>query len=280
MANTIAAGLVNDYMATGLINVAANKLAPWKNLSYHIEPNPLAPRATVNIPKATVGATAQSNATNWESGDSTLAEVSVSMNQLSVSFHLTNEELNQGSRLEHLAEINAQNLCDKISDSITALFTVANYGAARVVGAASNFDAADLPPILAAAKNYSKKQLVLDSAHLAYLLPTDKNSFRLGEQGAYGFDVIAENSRWTDAVANCCGVSMSPAAVVVASGQSVPLPRGQYGEVNVVQLPQLGLRVQSAAWFNTASRTWWASYDVMLGVAVGDASAGELLITA
>jgi len=237
------------------------------------------PRASVDVRKATVGSTSQSNATNFESGDSTLAVSTVTVNQLSNSFHLLNSELNQGSRLAHLAQINANNLADKISDAITAVMVTGTYGTAITVGAAANFDSADLPPILAAAKNYGRKVLLLDGGHLAYLLPTDRDSFRLGEQGAYGFDVIAEQNRWTDATANTCGFVCGPDAIVLASGRSIELPSGQFESIGSVTLPQ-GITVQTATWYNTAGRVWWAAYDVMFGAVAGDTTQAEVLITA
>jgi ATP-dependent Clp protease protease subunit len=278
-ANTIAAGLVNDYMADGLIVVAHNKLAPLNVFTRDFGVDPMKPRASVDVRKATVGSTSQSNATNFESGDSTLAVSTVTVNQLSNSFHLLNSELNQGSRLAHLAQINANNLADKISDAITAVMVTGTYGTAITVGAAANFDSADLPPILAAAKNYGRKVLLLDGGHLAYLLPTDRDSFRLGEQGAYGFDVIAEQNRWTDATANTCGFVCGPDAIVLASGRSIELPSGQFESIGSVTLPQ-GITVQTATWYNTAGRVWWAAYDVMFGAVAGDTTQAEVLITA
>ena len=50
--------------------------------------------------------------------------------------------------------------------------------------------------------------------------------------------------------------------------------------MNVINIAGVDLSVQSCAWFAKASRTHWASYDVMFGAAAGDVTAAELLITA
>ena len=239
----------------------------------------MAPLATVQVRKATAGATTQTNATNFESGDSTLDNIPVTINQYSQSFHITNAEMNSGHSLANLAQINAQTFVNSISDVYTALMVAANFGAATTIGAAANFDSADLPPILALAKNYRSKNLLLDGGHLAYLLPTDKFQFALGEAGAYGFDLIAEQNRWTNGVANIAGFICSPDAIAVASGLPVELPSGEFLQMSTISLP-IGLTVQSCVWFSRAGRVHWASYDVMFGAGPGDTTQAENLVTA
>lgn len=154
------------------------------------------------------------------------------------------------------------------------------YGAATAIGAAASFSASDLAAVLEIAKNYPSKNLLLDWEHLARLLPSDKTSFRLGEQGAYGFDIIAEQNRWTSAETNACGFLCNPAAIAVLAG---PPADGAAGR-NILSrqaftVEPLGLPVVLHTWFNTKTRTVWHSFDVMFGAAVGDATAGEVLVT-
>jgi hypothetical protein len=161
------------------------------------------------------------------------------------------------------------------------LLLVANYGATTAIGVASGFDAInDLPPIFALAKNYGSKNLILDGGHLAFLLPTDKFKFTLGEDGAYGFDLIAEQNRWTGAVANTVGFICDPNAIAVCSGLPIDLPSQEFLELNTVTVEQLGLTVQLCHWFSRAGREHWMSYDVMFGAAAGDTTAAEVLVTA
>lgn len=279
-ANTVSSSLLPDWLADGLIVVAHNKLASLRAFSRDFSLNTMAPKATVQVRKATAGATAQTNATNFESGDSTLAATSVTVNQKTVSFHITNAELNSGHKLADLAEINAHQFSDAISDVMTALMIAGNYGAATTIGAASAFDSADLPAIMALAKNYRRKHLLLDGGHLAYLLPTDRDKFRIGEAGAYGFDGIFEQNRWTGATTNAAGFVTGPDAIAVAAGMPVDLPAGQFLSLNNVTLEDIGLTVMTASWFNTAGRVHWASYDVMFGAAAADTTQAEVLVTA
>jgi ATP-dependent protease ClpP protease subunit len=279
-ANTFGSSLVPDSLADAVVTVAHNKLAFLNAFSVDFGTDELRPKATVQVAKATAGATGQSDATNFESGDSTLTNIGVSVSQKSVSFHISNGQYNQGFRLNQIAAINANVLADMISDVVTALMLTGTYGTALTIGAAANFDAADLPPIYGAAKNYNRKNLILDGGHLAYLLPTNKWQFALGEQGAFGFDLIAENNRWTGATANTVGFICDPSAIACASG--VPMtsaPAGEFISQSTVSIKN-GLTVQINTWFSRSSRTLWASYDVMFGAAAGDTTAAELLITA
>lgn len=282
-ANTIDANLLPDWLADALTVVVHNKLAALRLFSRDFGTQPMSPLAVVQARKATVGSTAQQNATNFESGDSTLAATSITVNQETVSFHILNSELNSGHRLAHLAEINANQFADVISDRWTTLVKASNYGTALTVGTGASWAGAQatvLPPIFAAAKNYSTRNLILDGSHLAYLLPTTHESFRLGEQGAYGFDLIAMQNRWTSADANTVGFICEPDAIALASGLPVSPPTNQFDSIGTVNIEGIDLTVQTYGWYNTAGRVMWASYDVMFGAAANDTTAAEVLISA
>lgn len=278
-ANSFGASLVTDYLADGLVITAHNRLAALNVFTRDFGVDRIKPRSTVQVRKVTGGATGSQNPTNFESGDSTTTNIGVTVNQENVNFHVTNDELNKGHQLAHLATKNAQVFADQISDLVTALMVSGNYGAATVIGAASAFDADDLKPIMALAKDYPSKNLLLDGGHLAYLLPTDKDKFRIGEEGAYGFDIIAEQNRWTSAEANAAGFVCGPDSIAVASGLPVDLPAGEFLEMRTVELKN-GLTVQLCVWFSRAGRVHWASYDVMFGAAAGDTTQAEVLVTA
>ena len=278
-ANTLDANLVTDFLSDALITVAHNKLAMMNAFSVDFGIDRMKPLSVVQVRKVTAGATVQTNATNFEDGDSTTVNVPITVAQKTASFHILNSELQSGHRLQHLAEYNAFKLADAISDVVTALFLTGTYGTPVTIGTAANFDSADLPPIWAAAKDFKAKNLLLDGGHLAYLLPTSKESFRLGEQGAYNFDLIVENNRWTGATANTQGFICGPDAVAVASGLPVDTPSSQFLAQSVTTLKN-NLSVESLLWYNTAGRVHWASYDVMFGAAAGDVTQGLGLITA
>ena len=278
-ANSYSATLVTDRLADSFITTLGVKLAPFRAFSREFGTDRLKPKATVQVRKVTATSAVQTNPTNFETGDTTTTPVSVTVDQISKSFHVTNDELNKGHQLMQAAGKNAQTFANALSDLWTALLLVANYGATTAIGSAANFDALDLAPIYALAKNFGTKNLILDGGHLAYLLPTDKFKFKLGEEGAYGFDLIGEQNRWTNAVANAVGFVCDPSAIAICSGLPVDLPSSEFIELGVVEIPSLGLTVQVCHWFSRGGRVHWMSYDVMFGAQAGDTTAGEVLVT-
>ncbi len=285
-ANTFASGLVVDYLADAVITVAANRLALVSAFSRNVGLDNLRPRATVQVKKYTTGTAAQTNPTSWETNnDSTLAATSVTVNQISKNFTVTQQELNQGFSLADLAAGSADLFAYGISDVLTALMVSGNYGAATAIGTAANFDTSDLPAILALAKNYRSKNLILDGGHLARLqFSGAANYFPDGRfdqlaNGRFGFDVIAENNRWTSAETNAVGFVCGPDAIAIAAGLPVGMIAGEFIEQRTVTTNN-GLSCLLSVWYSRASRSHMASYDIMFGAAAADTTQAEVLVTA
>lgn len=283
--NTFTSTLVVDYLADAVITVAASKLAMVDAFSRNVGLDNLRPKATVRVKKFTTGTAAQVNPTNWETNnDSTLAATSVSVDQISKNFTVTQEELNQGFALADLAAGSADLFAYGISDKITAVMTAANYGTAITIGTAANFDTSDLPAILAAAKNYRSKNLILDGGHIARLLFPAANTFPDGRygplnNGLFGFNIIAENNRWTGAETNAAGFVCGPDAIAIASGLPVGMVAGEFIEQRTVTTSN-GLSCLLSVWYSRATRSHMASYDIMFGAAAADTTQAEVLITA
>jgi ATP-dependent Clp endopeptidase proteolytic subunit ClpP len=285
-ANSFTSTLVVDYLADAIITVAATKLAMVDAFSRNVGLDNLRPKAIVRVKKFTTGTAAQVNPTNWETNnDSTLAATSVTVDQISKNFTVTQEELNQGYALADLAAGSADLFAYGISDKITAVMTAANYGTAVTIGTAANFDTSDLPAILAAAKNYRSKNLVLDGGHIARLLfSSASNTFPDGRlsslaNGRFGFDVIAENNRWTGAETNTAGFVCGPDAIAIAAGLPVGMVAGEFIEQRTVTTNN-GLSCLLSVWYSRATRSHMASYDIMFGAAAADTTQAEVLITA
>jgi hypothetical protein len=206
--------------------------------------------------------------------------ITVSLAHKTQSFQISQSDANYGFGLDDLAQINAQAFANLLSDVYTAVMTTANYGAVTNIGAAAAFDSDGLKPILALAKNYRSKNLILDGGHLAYLLPTNREQFNLLEQGAYGFDLMAEQNRWTSAATNAVGFVCSPDALAVGAGAPAQLQSTQFETYGTFQIAELGLTVLYTVWVNTATRIRWASYEVMFGAAAGDTTQAEVLTSA
>jgi len=284
--NTFTSTLVVDYLADAVITIATNKLAMLDGFSRNVGLDNLRPRATVRVKRFTTGSVAQTNTSNFETNDdSTLAATTVSVNQITKSFSLTQQELNQGFQLADLAQGSADLFANGISDVVTALMIAGNYDSPVTIGTAANFDTSDLPAILALAKNYRSKSLILDGGHLARLQFSGAANYfpdgRLASlaNGKFGFDLIAENNRWTSAVANTVGFVCGPDAIAIASGLPVGMIAGEFIEQRVVTTSN-GLSCLLSVWYSRSTRSHYASYDIMFGAGVGDATQAEVLITA
>jgi ATP-dependent Clp endopeptidase proteolytic subunit ClpP len=287
-ANTFAAGLIVDYLADAVITEMATKLAMVGGFTRNVGLDNLRPRATVQVKKfVQSGASATvDNATNFEtSNDSQLDATAVTVNQISKLFTVTQQELNQGFALADLAAGSADVFALGISKKITAVMTSANYGAGTTIGTAANFDTSDLPAILALAKNYRQKLLLLDGGHLARLqFSAAANTFpdaRYGplNNGFFGFNNILEQNDWTGAIANTAGFVCGQDAIAIAAGLPVGMIAGEFIEQRTVESTN-GLSVLLSVWYSRSTRSHMASYDIMFGAAAADKTQAEVLITA
>lgn len=279
-ANTVDSALVTAFLADGLVVVAQNRLAMVNLFTRDFPVDPVKPKATVQIRKALSGATSAQDPTNFEAGgDSNLDNIAVTMHQEGHPWHVSNADMLNGVRLEHLSEINAETFVNTLSDRITAVMTTGNFGTALTVGAAANFDAEDLSPILAVAKNYRQKNLILDGAYLAYITPKTTQQLDWKSTGAYGFDKIAEQNRWTDAAPGAVGLVCGPDAIALASGIGTEIPASEYDSIVLTPLKN-GMTVRTTLHFVRSSRTWQVYHDIMLGVAAGDTTQAEVLVSA
>jgi hypothetical protein len=283
MANTFDSALVTDSLRDVAITVLQSRLAPLNAFSQDFSADPLKPRATVQVPIATAGGTTQTNASNFESGDSTLDNVAVSVSQYSNSFHLTNDQINSGHRLEKIAKINLHQLANKIIDVALAPVTAANFGAATIdVDTAGDVTAASLKTLWAAIKDGDSRNLIVDGSIYAQFLPANLDAFQLAaggkNVGMYGFDFFSYNNRWDGAEATVKGFACSPQAIAVASGLPAnDIAGSDMMAVENIEIPDLGLTVQMNMWVSRATRAVWASYDVMFGAAKGDPNALKLI---
>jgi ATP-dependent Clp endopeptidase proteolytic subunit ClpP len=293
-ANTFASGLVVDYLADAVITVATTKLAMISGFTRNVGLDNLRPRATVQVKKFTTGDATVDNASNFEDGaanQSTLAATAVTVNQITKTFTVTQQELNQGFALSDLAQGSAEIFALGISKKITAQMTAALFGAGTVIGTAANFDSSDIPAILALAKNYRQKLLLLDGGHMARLMFSGQLTAAAGtnpfpdsrygplNNGYFGFANILEQNDWTGGIANTAGFVCGQDAIAVASGLPVGMIAGEFLEQRSVELSN-GLSVLLSVWYSRASRAHMASYDIMFGAAAADTTQAEVLITA
>lgn len=279
-ANTVDANLANSLVASDAVQTMRTLMAPMAAFTRSVSINPISPRQVINVPLVSSAGSMQTNPTNFETGDTVAADIAVTVNQYSKSFHVSHPEGNIGGiNLAALVPTNAMVLAEGVFGLVTTLMSNANYGGDVNIGAAADFSSTDLPAILALGKNYNRCTLIIDGGHLAYLLPTTRESFVYGEAGAYGFDGgIYRNNYWTGGAADLAGFVCGPDAIVIASGAPAQLPSGEFLSQESVSIGG-GLSVTASTWFSRGSRAMWGSLDVMFGCAAGDKTQGEVLTT-
>ena len=283
MANTINASLIKELLQDSkVVTTLGTRVAPLLDqLSVIVETDPVAPNANINVPVVSSGPTVQTNASNFESGDSTVGLCKVTAVQLTASFHMTNTENNTGYRLRWLIKKAMQQLCMAIVDKILAEVTTTNFGSAVLDSTAANFDSSDLATIWAGGngKNFLNHYLLLDGDYFAKLLPTTLESFRPETPGAFGFDSILVNNRWTGAGTGVIGFHFDDPAIAVGLGWPAlnsTIAKDMLASENVM-IEELGIPVQYNEWVARQGRTHWGSLDIMVGADAADTSAGELI---
>jgi hypothetical protein len=282
MANTYDSDLVVDRLADQAILVLQNRLAPQNAFSRDFGVDVLRPRATVQVEKSGTHAAAQQNPTNYETGDSTNSNVAVTVNEESVSFHVTSQELMQGHKLETKAANHLHGLADAIAEINNALLTTAAFGAAVATTAQASMAAADLQAGWADIAKSGERHVVLDAVAFSKFLPTNRDSFTPGS-GAYGYDGFHLQTNWDSVgTAGVKGFFCGPNAIACAAGlpEISQAVQNKLEATRVIQLPDLGLAIQMCLWGSTTSRATWVSYGLMYGAAVGDADALGLYIPA
>jgi len=291
--NTFTGSLVVDYLADAIITVATSKLAMISSFTRNVGLDNLRPRAKVQVKKFTSGDDVVPNATNFEDSavnNSVLAATEVTVQQLTKTFTVTQQELNQGFAISDLAQGSAEIFALGISKKVTAQMTTALFGTPVVIGTGAAFDSSDLPAILALAKNYRNKLLLLDGGHLARLMFSGQFTASAGtnpfpdsrygplNNGYFGFANILEQNDWTGASTNAAGFVCGQDAIAIASGLPVGMIAGEFVEQRSVDLSN-GLSVLLSVWYSRATRAHMASYDIMFGAAAADTTQAEVLTT-
>jgi hypothetical protein len=292
MANNLTSSLILDTIGKRSLTYLGNILAPFNAFSTDFSTESYTQGQNVRIPVATVGATVQTNPTNWESGDSNISNVNVLVSQYSVSFQLTPRELNNGFRLDQLVDINLQNFGNKLIDVAFTPFTTTNFS--NITVAQSSLVGANLATAWAAIAKVPVKNLILDGTAYSKLLPTSLTTEIGPRPGLAGYDGIYLNTRWTGAGTNIYGFAGGAGAVAMVSGLPETNSDGMDGlEQSVVSIHLGGrgslgqgpsgpvLPVLTSTWLSMATRTRWVSFDVMLGAsATGDTAAGYVFKSA
>ncbi|MES2694486.1 MAG: hypothetical protein V4773_13505 [Verrucomicrobiota bacterium] len=292
MANSLSSSLVLDSISRTVITPLGGIFAPLQAFTSDLSSETYTKGQNVRLRIGNVGPSAQTNPTNWESGDSGQDNVNLPVNHYSVSWHIDPDAVEKGWRLDQLAAQAYRSFGNKIMDVVMAPLTssgTTNF--ANIAIAQASLVRANLQTVWAAIANASTKNLILDAVAFSQLLPADANGFKLG-QGAYGFDNWFLNTRWNGAGANVYGFAGHPGALGIITGLpvmenetkedintttlSIPLAVGGTGQSASGSV----ITAYASTWISRATRIRWASLDIMAGAAKLDNSACRLFVSA
>jgi len=301
MANTIT-GLTVSVLRDAAIVKLSSVLAPLSAFTRDFGAEPLAPGRSVIVPLTSADPTkylkdgdtpTPTGTVDFEQTNTTMSPVTIAVNQITMPFGITQKNLNDGIRLQQLAEANANAFAEAVMDQVTKLITGANFTKPPITVAAAGWgtNGAGIKAVYKSIAAARSKFAILDPTLYAETMFTTAMSFVLGGSGgqagvptgaaAYGFTGIYPQNRWTGATANTAGFGCDPQAIAVASGPPVSPPEvdgAPFLRQESFTVPQIGLTCTLYMWLSTKTRSLWASYDVMFGAAVGDPTAGVLII--
>jgi hypothetical protein len=288
-ANSFASTLVTQYLLDAAVTKLENRWASLKCYSSDFSTDPYKPLATAELKFVTAGATAQVNATNFESGDSIVLPCTITPSQYTQSFHVTNAELNSGLRMENLMEINMAQFADQVVGVVNAVITAANFPTPALVSTPGVFGWGDMQTAFGLLKKSPIKNAILDGEYLANIInvPTQfqKSGASANSNGAwaaFGWDNIAMSTNWAGADANVRGFLCGPTAIGCLSGLPVTslFAAGHGLTQETITLPDIGISIAYHSWFSLSQRTLWNSFDIMFGASLLDGTAGILLKSA
>jgi hypothetical protein len=287
MANSFDASLVNTVLAQKAVSKLQTALGwlPAFTTDFTDEVRDQRSR-TLNIAYSISGSAIQTNPTNFETGDNKLMLRAVTLNHLSKSFYITSADYGKGTRLETLADTNLNTLAYAIEAAVFTLITSTNYTTsipATLSAVATNGTTAALLKTLWGTLPGTVKNCILKDAYFAPVLPSDMYGFDITKtRTGYGFDYLGHTgSGFASAGSKIVGFAANPSAIVI--GAAIPEYSGAVANLldsQVVDIPGLGLSIQSNVWGSAASRNTWGSYDVLFGAAVGDDSSLTLMVEA
>jgi len=291
MPNTINSALLVDVMRESVITVLQPALAPLRAFTTDFSADPMRPKRTIEVPKASAAPPTQVDPSDFEQGNSTVGDISVTPEHLSQTFHVTHMEMQEHARIEWLTKINLQKLAQSIMVKTTHV--MAGGGTPPFTAYSGNPVAKDSWAVAEAKEMWGElfgggpSYLTLTRPFYANLQPSDKFWFEPGA-GAYGFDGIFLNEYVYNAnfdgqdtavgYEKLAGWACHPQAIGCASGLPYEPPGigKEFIEMGSVAT-SIGLAVRYYLWFSTSTRNLYASYDLMYGAAVGDDSPGALV---
>ena len=272
--------LVIDRLADRFVVKLGEEFAPHRAFSLEAIPGGVPTGTnTIQVEISKDASVVQTDSTDYENivgSDNNNAAITV--NEYSVSWVITSPEQLEGQRFATGPGRNAQALSEKIYGVVNALLQASTFTNTVAVVAEASFAAANRQALWASINAGTEPiHLVLTREAMSSMLPSDKNSFQLSTEGAYGFEGIHANSYVDGMETNAYGYACTPQAMVVHHGipdrpAAVRDAINNSGRIEPLQIPG-GLEVALAVWTATKARSLFAALAICYGIAVSDAGA-------
>jgi hypothetical protein len=287
--NNFAAAITTNFLIAGAITKLGPRCTALKAFSRDNSVDPYKPLAQ-GIQKFNTtlqdGSTTQKNATDFSAGgDSTLTGSAIVVDQYTEPMHLTNAQLNSGTRMADLIEAKLGSFLSKIVQVVTAPITVANFSTlAPLVVSPAAFGFSDLATLQGQLQKSRIKNVILAGPYIAHVSNTPGFFQQTGTIDgledawrAFGWDLIGLNTEWSGADPYVQGFACNPQAIGVICGLPLNAPDNNVIQTGTAVLPGLDVAIQTNLWMDANARTMRATYDIMLGAALVDASAGVII---
>ena len=280
------ADLVVDRLADQFVVKLGNEFAPQRAFSLEVmEGSPgrvteAGGRGKIQVEVSNAASTVVTDSVDYQANvQSTNTNAAITMAEYSVSWEITSNEQLEGQRFATGPGRNAQALADTVWGKVTTLLQAATFTNTVADVTEANFDSDNREALWASVNAGTEPlHLVLDRTALSSLLPSDKNSFQLSTEGAFGFAGIHSQTLWTGAQDDkVYGFACTPQAFVVHHGlpdrpAAVRDAIANSGRIETLPIPG-GLDVEFCVWTDTETRSLYASLALCYGVAVADATA-------
>lgn len=285
-ANTYSATLVTSFLESGSVTDLQNNWAPLRAFNVNYTTDPIKPLAPIVLKHVVSGSTAQTDATNFESGNSNVGVATATPHQYTVSFQVSNADLQSGLTMLDLIKVNTAAFANKLIEVATVPLTAAIFTVPPLISSAAAFGFSDLATLQGLLTKSPVKNLILDGSFIARIANMPNLLQKVGVLGgdengwkAFGWDSVTANSDWAGAGSNVKGFACNPQAIAGITGLPIFPPASSSGAVDIktATVPGLGAKYAIFSWYNPSTRTLWASFDIVGAFKEVDTSCGVLV---
>ncbi len=239
-------------------------------------------RQTAQVERRGTVPTQANNSADYQVTAGTNLNVAVAVNELWASQEITAAEQLLGIPYNTAVPALVQSIGQGVWDDTTAIILTGTYGSAVSGGAAGSFSVANSATMLTSIDS-NNVSLLVENVEADSFVPSDRNSFQMADEGAYGFAGIHKVSNFTGATADTMAFACSPEAAVTVIGPPKRDPRvtaqmQAAGQVEILNIPQLGPGADAElfVWVDTQTKSLWIGLSMCYGITAADPNAGTL----